>query len=146
MIRRTLRALVMATCAIACCAATAAAQPVPAEVVLHLADDASGRCAATEKTEVVRVSKSSQPVVLFAITNKCAGPAAVSIGGFRHAERSQAPDPIQESAGNRRISVQAGQMSRALRLRVRSNAVEGEWHYDIRVNDRLVDPKLEIDP
>jgi hypothetical protein len=127
-------------------AAVQAQTAAPAEAVIHLENNAAGQCDAVEKTDLVQVSKSRQPVVLFVITNECPGTAVVSIGGFRHAEQSQAPDPIQESAGNRRVTVPSGQTSRTLRLRVRSNAVEGEWNYDIRVNDRLVDPRLEIDP
>lgn len=120
--------------------------PESARAVVRLAAGTDGQCDVAEKTEVVRVSKSKQPFVTFVVTNGCGADVVFSIGGFRHASRDQAGDPVQESAGQRRLRVRAGQADATLRLRVRSNAVEGEWQYDIRLDDRLVDPKLQIDP
>jgi hypothetical protein len=120
--------------------------PDSARAVVRLETGPNGPCDVAEKTELVRVSKSKQPVVTFVVTNRCAADVVFSIGGFRHATRGQAGDPIQEAGGQRRLQLRAGQVDATLRLRVRPNAVEGEWQYDIRLDDRLVDPKLQIDP
>jgi len=124
----------------------AGAQPEAAEAYIRLAPDADGACDAPEKTELVRVSKSTRPFVHFVITNGCEADVVVSIGGFRHADRERMPDPIQQTAGNRRVNVGAGETSRTLRLRVRNDAVEGEWFYDVLVDGRVVDPRIAIDP
>lgn len=116
------------------------------QAVVRLAPGSDGQCDVVEKTEVVRVSKAKRPFVTFVVTNGCASDVEFSIDGFRHARRSEAGDPIMEGRGQRRRRVRAGETVATLRLRVRPNATEGEWSYDIRLDDRLVDPKLQIDP
>lgn len=145
--RRLLTLPVLMTSVVLLHGPAAGAQPeAAAEAFIRLAPDADGACGAPEKTELVRVSKSTQPFVHFVITNGCEADVVVSVGGFRHAERERMPDPIQQTAGNRRVQVGAGETSRTLRLRVRNDAVEGEWFYDVLVDGRVVDPRIAIDP
>jgi hypothetical protein len=36
-------------------------------------------------------------------------------------------------------------VSNNLRLRIRNDAVIGSWIYNLRINDGIVDPKIDID-
>lgn len=124
----------------------APAQATSGEAVVRLAPDGDGQCDAVEKTELVHVSKAKQPLVTFVVDNACDADVVFSIGGFRHLARGEAGDPIVQAGGQRRLRVRAGDTGATLRLRVRPDATEGEWAYDILLDDRLVDPKLRIDP
>lgn len=118
----------------------------PGRAEFRLAPDADGQCNVVEKTDVVTVSRSKQPFVTFAVTSACEGDVVFTVSGFRHPNASQGDDPIVEAGGQRRLRVRAGRGEATMRLRVKADAVEGEWSYDVRLDDRLVDPKLQIDP
>lgn len=118
----------------------------PGRAEFRLAPDANGQCNVVQKTEVVTVSRSKQPFVTFAVTSACEADVVFTVSGFRHPKASQGDDPIVEAGGQRRLRVRAGRGEATMKLRVKANAVEGEWTYDVRLDDRLVDPKLRIDP
>lgn len=118
----------------------------PGRAEFQLAPDANGQCNVVQKTDVVTVSRSKQPFVTFAVTSACEDDVVFTVSGFRHPKASQGDDPIVEAGGQRRLRVRAKRGEASMKLRVKADAVEGEWTYDVHLDDRLVDPKLRIDP
>lgn len=133
----------------------AAQDPPPGQVAvaeIRLADR-NGSCtvarnAAGNKlaTELVEVSKANRPWVKFVVINNCSSQAEVRIANLRHRTAPSAPDPGDPTVGNRKEMVKAGGSSTTLRIKVRSNAVEGLWDYDVLVNGKKVDPGIKINP
>jgi hypothetical protein len=118
--------------------------PDTAFAVVHLRDD-TGTCTVLHKTDTVKASRSKKFFVEFVVVNDCAAAVWVSVTGFAHYTNPGAADPFSTPAGDRRRMVPANQVSNNLRLRIRNDAVIGSWIYNLRINDGIVDPKIDID-
>ena len=115
--------------------------------------DSNGSCTVAQDsngaklaTDVVEVSKSSKPWVRFSVINNCSSRVDVGIGNLRHRTQASASDPGEPNMGNRKETVKAGATASTLRIKVRRDAVEGLWDYDILVNGKKVDPGIKINP
>jgi len=119
--------------------------PDTAFAVVHLRDDA-GACVPLHKTDTVKASRSTKVFVEFVVVNDCATAVWVSVTEFAHSTTPTAADPFDTPQPDRRRNAPANQVTNALRLRIRNNAQTGTWLYNLRINDTIVDPKIEIDP
>lgn len=119
--------------------------PDTAFAVVHLRDD-TGTCAVLHKTDTVKATRSKKYFVEFVVVNDCATAVWVSVTEFAHYTNPGAGDPFSTPAGDRRRMAPANQVSNSLRLRIRGDAVTGTWRYNLRINDGIVDPKIDIDP
>jgi len=77
------------------------------------------------------------------VVNDCA--RRVELRLFRHDTVTAATDPIETAAAGRRRDIQANQATGGWRLRVRSDATEGEWSYSVILDGVVVDPKIDIE-
>lgn len=119
--------------------------PDTAFAVVHLRDD-TGTCAVLHKTDTVKASRTRKYFVEFVVVNDCASSVWVSVTEFAHFTNPGAGDPFSTPAGDRRRQAPANQVSNSLRLRIRGDAVTGTWNFNLRINDAIVDPKIDIDP
>jgi hypothetical protein len=119
--------------------------PDTAFVVVHLRET-GGACAVLHKTDSVRISRSKKPFVEFVVVNDCTESVWVSVTDFAHVRTPGAADPLETTTAERRRNAGANRVSNILRLRVKADALVGTWSYNLRINDAIVDPKIDIEP
>jgi hypothetical protein len=126
-------------------------------LVFH--DPAFGGCKLLEKPGRIRASKKGRDVVVWQIANHCDDRIDVCLVGFfpEQSPLPTTPDPLEEiddqnnpQPRRRCDRINAGGTGR-IRTRVRSDAVEDEYEYNIRLRRqghawKTVDPMIDIVP